>query len=183
MVAAAPCVARAAYTVAKHMITHQSKQTYVLKNCLFYCLEASKDNTNCNRSDELDSDRAEKINSSVEEINKKELNFWIEKLFKCFLLFTLQDCVPCYLMPEFVLPFCDEFQYDRDPLHCRYFDEVLSACVLYMNTCRGSDSDISVRVLPQALLNREELIRMLSETQTQLALALLEDFKPSHNPN
>lgn len=99
IIADSPTVVRAVYMVAKHILD-APKHSNILKTCLLYCLEAFP----------------EKIKSCSDEVTETDLNFWVRKLFKCFLLFCLQDFVPCYFMPEFHVVFSGHKKPNRELL-------------------------------------------------------------------
>lgn len=162
--------ARAAYLVGKQILRKDPTQTFALKTSLLYCIEALSGRTCGDRSHAAD-----------EEVTSGELSLWVRTLFKCYLLFFLQDFVPCYFMPAFSMPFEGQMKSNhmRDHslgygdksilLDLPYFDEdstYLNAWCYYWSVCASEQVEVEFQLpVPQPLteeFDRAELIRELS---------------------
>lgn len=87
--------AKNAYMIAKHL-THKLLRTrvpYVLKTSLLYCIGAFQ--PACDRA---------KSSGLISPEFQADTQFWLERLFRCYLDFHIQDSCPSYFMPSFSLP-------------------------------------------------------------------------------
>lgn len=168
IIAKAPRVARAAYMVAKQLMKFEREQTYVLKTCFLYCLEALNNYYELhNNVDELvESERYNVGRENVyEEIEEVELSLWVERLFLCYLEFCIYDCFPCYLMPNFIFPFYKESKISRIVLYRDYLDRCLNTATVCRNLF-WSESELRVLIPPRQPMDRAQLIRKLSSHLT-----------------
>lgn len=169
-VAMCPPAARAAYLVGKQILRKDPTQTFALKTSLLYSIEALSGRTCGDQSHAVD-----------EEVTSEELSLWVRTLFKCYLLFFLQDFVPCYFMPAFSMPFEGRMKSKHMRNHSLgygdkailldlpYFDEYstyLNTWCYYWSVC-GSDQvevDFQLPILQPLTeeFDRAELIGELS---------------------
>lgn len=123
IIAEAPFAAKAAYMVGKHMVKRQGEQTYVLKSCLFYCLET----INLNKLE-----KNQKKISSYEDVTPEDLCFWVDKLFRCYFEFCLRGSFPCFLMRDFIINLKAK-QHDDQDLVALAFSVLLNVSLSEMN--------------------------------------------------
>lgn len=117
----------------------ESHLTYVLKNCLLYCIEALKDRAS---------------NSLLyEDIDPTELRDFFGRLMICYRMFHQKDFVPCYMMPSFHLPIYSPLKSNHDQLIC---NSKVSTTESSVNFCPPAPEPLNEQ------FNREELMRKLS---------------------
>ena len=150
---------KAAYMVGKQILTMCGDNIYtkyVVKSALMYCIDPAGKRILYQRK------------TSLEELTQHDLFCCARKMFRCVLLFVIQDFVPCYFIPTFCLPVLHNEQYLKFS-HAYLHLSGTNLYELFYNECNVTENYILTKI-KKSLAISYLVYSLLLDSHTQIKM-------------